>query len=522
MSNSNVPLTRGETGWRLRLVVFVSGAVLMGLELAGSRVLAVHFGSSIYVWGAIIGVFLASLSIGYYLGGNIADRWPNFLLLNLLIVIAGAWLLVTPVYANWVCRGIRLLDLGVRLGPLVATLLLFGGPSILMGTVSPFAVRLAARAVESMGNLSGRLYALSTVGSIAGTLLTAFWLVPSVGVRLLLQVLGLCLLLLPAIVLAGSRARLALVAPLAAGALVALWPGGGAPAVPGRQVVHEADSAYHHILVIDDTQEHTRSLQFDSNVEGTIKLSPPYETHFGYSDAFHLARVFRPELRRVLFIGGGAGIGARKFLAEDPGVLVDLVEIDPVVVKASHDYFFLEPDPRLRVYTEDGRNFVRRTKEKYDLVVLDAYTLAAQVPFHLTTREFMEEVKSVLAPEGVVVANIAYALEGPSSRVLRAQYKTFDAVFGKLYMFPLPRDDERAQNRPLDPLRRRNIILIADPGGRVWEKESFVRELATLEHVGAPLKATLAEFAQRFTTVPPRTDDVPVLTDDYAPVDTMF
>src|SRR5215510_12234086 len=132
-------------GWRLRLVVFVAGAVLMGLEMTGSRVLAIHFGSSIYVWGAIIGIFLAALSIGYYSGGKLADRRPSFSSLNVLLMIAGVWLMLIPFYANAVCRVLLRFNPGERLGPLFATLILFGAPSVLLGMVSPYAVRLAAQ-----------------------------------------------------------------------------------------------------------------------------------------------------------------------------------------------------------------------------------------------------------------------------------------------------------------------------------------------------------------------------------------
>src|SRR5262245_50143125 len=185
------------SGWNLRGIVFVSGAVLMGLEMTGSRVLAIHFGSSIYVWGAIIGIFLGALSLGYYTGGIVADRKPTLYLLSLVLLVAGSWLLLVPFFANRVCLAVLSLNPGERLGPLIATILLFGGPSVLLGMVSPFAVRLAARTIESMGNVSGRLYALSTFGSIVGTLLTAFWLIPAVGARTLLQLLGLSLLILP-------------------------------------------------------------------------------------------------------------------------------------------------------------------------------------------------------------------------------------------------------------------------------------------------------------------------------------
>ncbi len=407
-NESSAPTLNAGAGWRLRLVVFVSGAVLMGLEMTGSRVLAAHFGSSIYVWGAIIGVFLAALSAGYYSGGLLADLKPTFPLLGGLLLVAGVWLLVIPLYANWLCRAVLSLSPGERMGPLVSTLLLFGGPSVLMGMVSPFAVRLAARSVESMGNVSGRLYALSTFGSIAGTLLTAFWLIPALGARTLLQVLGLCLVALPLLTFPASRSRLMLAAAFV---LITPWlfvlnSGASVPTRAGQSVVYEADSAYHHVVVVDDPAQDARFLQFNNYIESGIALNPPHGTRVSYPDSFHLARVFKPELKNILIIGGGGGVGARKFVADDPRVSVDLVEIDPLVAEVGFKYFYLEPSERLRVHVEDGRSFVRRAALKYDLVVLDAFTIGGQIPFHLTTQEFMREVKNILAPGGVFLANI--------------------------------------------------------------------------------------------------------------------
>src|SRR5437879_2695833 len=200
--------------WRLKSLVFVSGAVLMGLEMAGSRVLAIHFGSSIYVWGSIIGVFLAALAGGYYAGGLAADRKPSFMLLNLIVLIAGCWLVLLPLYDNFIARGIRSTNLGARIEPLLATIVLFGGPSILMGMVSPFSVRLSASALERIGNVAGRLYALSTVGSIAGTLVTAFWLIPMIGVNTILKALGLALVMASLVGMSSSRVSVKIVAPL--------------------------------------------------------------------------------------------------------------------------------------------------------------------------------------------------------------------------------------------------------------------------------------------------------------------
>jgi len=516
----STPLAR-VPGWQLKLLVFVSGAVLMGLEMAGSRILASHFGSSIYVWGSIISVFLAALSGGYFAGGLVADRKPSFFLLNVLVLLAGCWLLILPLYDNLICRGIRSANLGSRLEPLLATTILFGGPSLLMGMVSPFAIRLSASVIDRIGNTAGRLYALSTLGSIVGTLVTAFWLIPMIGVHTIFKSLGITLIVIAIIGLPKSRAALVTAVPLLLVVLSALviTPAAFISLRADQHVRFEADSAYHHILVVDEGVN-SRWLRFNNHVQSIINLSPPYDSNT-YINSFELARIFKPKLARVLFIGGGGAIGPRKFITQYPDVKVDLVEIDPVVVDVSRDYFHLAPDQRLNVYVEDGRRFVRRATGRYDVVILDAFTVGGQIPFHLTTQEFMREIRDILEPDGVFLANITSALEGPRSRILRSEYKTVTSVFPGVYLFPRPTDQERAQATQLATGRARNVILIGLIDTANWTPQAVAGRAAMLNTNGGVYSPTFVDDALRLYQNPVKTDDVPLLTDDYAPVDTM-
>jgi len=517
--NEPVPKTSNKAfgGWRLRLVVFIAGAVLMGLEMTGSRVLAIYFGSSIYVWGAIISIFLAALSLGYYSGGLLADRRPTFSALIVLLLVAGCWLLLIPLFAHRVCRFVLAINTGERLGPLLATTVLFGGPSVLLVMVSPYAVRLAAQTVETIGNVSGRLYALSTFGSIAGTLLTAFWLVPLVGVRALLQILGLSLVVLPLVVIKPTRKTIQTGLAVALFVIASLLMNARVKVATAQnqRLVYETDSPYHYVQIVDDGERNVRYLRFNNYIEGAISLAPPFETRMSYTNAFELARIFKPDLRHVLIIGGGGGIGARKFVSDDPNVEVDLVEIDPEVVELSFKYFHLEPGSRLRVHVADGRNFIRQGKTKYDLVILDAFTIGGQVPFHLTTREFLQEIENALTPGGVLLANINGTMRGPRSQILRSEYKTAAAVFDCVYLFPHLVETERNDGR-LDPDRRRNIILVAVDGAAM-SKEAVT---SAALHLDAKSPTFLQDANQLFTDQLPL-DNVPLLTDDYAPVDTM-
>ncbi|HET7855210.1 MAG TPA: fused MFS/spermidine synthase, partial [Gaiellaceae bacterium] len=193
-----------RSGLGIGTAVFLSGGVLLGVELAASRVLAPFFGNSIFVWGALIGVVLAGLSVGYWTGGVLADRIPApQLLLFVLALGAGATLLV-PIVDDTVLEAIVRWDPGPRLNPLLAAIVLFGVPSVVLATATPIAVRLRARSLASVGKTAGRLFAVSTAGSIVGTFVTAFWLIPELGTNQLLGIMATALFAAAAVVALGE------------------------------------------------------------------------------------------------------------------------------------------------------------------------------------------------------------------------------------------------------------------------------------------------------------------------------
>ena len=207
--------------------VLVSGAVLMSLEIAGSRVLAPYFGSSAFVWGSLIGIFLGALSIGYKVGGMLADRWPHRWMLAAAGAGAGLLILLVPVLADPVCSWADGVGMGPRYAPLVSSLVLFLAPSALLGVVSPFAIKLASQSITRIGNVAGTLYSLSTVGSIVGTIGTAFYLIPWLGLRSILLTIGLLQIAVSVVLLASSRRDRIPMA--AAGIVVGLLLAEGAP-----------------------------------------------------------------------------------------------------------------------------------------------------------------------------------------------------------------------------------------------------------------------------------------------------
>ncbi len=495
----------------LRVVVFGSGAVLMGLEIVGSRVIAPFFGSSVYVWGGLISIFLAALSLGYYLGGTMADRWPRPGVLATLLSLAGLAILTLNAVSRPVLVAFDAWNLGPRLNPLLASIILFSMPSVLMGTTSPFAIKLVARDLATVGTSAGILYALSTAGSIFGTVATAFFLIPALGVRAILYLLGGLLLLLAALLMVsyGRAARPALAAAVVLLVLLAPAPGHGAPIpIPTQRVIYEKDSAYHQISILEDG--FNRYLRFNRSFQGGMVLKDPFESPFLYTSYAHLARVFHPAIRRVLLIGLGSGTIPKRFTRDYPDVSIDTVELDPVVEDVAKQFFEVKEDARHRIVVSDGRVHLRRSDQKYDVIILDAY-FAEGIPFHLATKEFLELARDHLAPDGIVVSNIIGALDGPQSKLYRALHKTYGSVFPGLYPFPV------AFGLARNPTETRTIILIAT--GKSGMKADEILAAAKRLRSEGKVRLPLDGYAKDFYEKPVATDDVPLLTDNYAPVD---
>ena len=525
----------------LAAVVFIAGAVLMALEMVGSRVLAPYFGNSIYVWGSLISVVLAALTVGYFAGGRLADRIPTAQAMGWLITAAGVFMSLLPLWAGNFNAWTQRVGMGVRSGSLLASTVLFLLPSVFLGAVSPYAIRLAARQVERIGFTAGSLYAISTAGSIAGTLITAFYLVSWLGVRQILHLLGAVLVLVglllvvagdrvvqvahrpqagaaPAGRMRGAWGRRGLWGILAVAVALGAWQQdrgtgwAGLSTWPGK-VLLEKDSAYHHILVMDDGSGY-RHLRFDASWQSGMDLQDPNRLVYPYTRYFHLAMALVPEARRALFVGLGGGSTPKNFLVTYPHLAMDVAELDPEVVEVARRFFALPSDPRLQVAAVDGRIFVATTQNRYDVVFLDAY-FADSIPFHLTTREFLEEVRQRLQPRGVVASNIIGALSGQRSQLFRSMLKTIRAVFPTTYVLAVGRTSGEA----VDPVLRNLIVLATDrPQLR---PEEFRQLVAGAEEQGLIPKES-AGLAWSLVTEPIATDDVPVLTDDFAPVDTLI
>ncbi len=489
----------------LRVIVFICGASVMILETLGSRVIAPYFGSTSYVWTAMIGMILAALSLGYYWGGRIADRYPRIEILLYLIAGAGGLILLIPPFAPFILMGSSLI--GMTVGPLIAALILFVPPGILLGTVSPFAIKLCSKGTESIGSIAGQLSALSTLGSIIGTFLTTFVFIPYLGVNNILYSMSVVLILLVLVALKGKKFYIA--------ALLLLIL---IPVIDSDAIVFEKDGPYNQVVVADYNGRRWLLLNGISQ-GGAIKIDESGEVIDGdryipYQDYFHLGSLFTPEMKKGLLLGLGTGYGFETFKNNYSDFQMDIVEIDPVVIDVAKNIFNFD-QRQSQVYVEDGRMFFKKTSTRYDIVIFDAYGTAAP-PFHLTTKEVFAQARACLKPEGVLVVNIISSLEGEDSLMFKSILKTITSQFNHAYIFPKKHDSEELN----DPTLLRNIIIVADNGDSLVNKEELLTRVQNWKGTDPVIKDNLQVFAGQYSlTREYDLEDGILLTDQYAPVE---
>lgn len=484
------------------LAVFVAGVSVMGLEILAGRIVAPEFGSSIYTWGSIIGVFMTGLGVGYYYGGKRAAENASELAIAKILLQATMFVAFLLVAGELVLRAADGMPLPPRFAPLVPIAILFGPPSLLLGYVSPYAAQLSTE--SSTGGAAGRVYSIGTVGSIAGTFATTFFLVPWFGVATIELGFGLALVLTAAKLVP----EMGTVEWLRVGmALVVLGGAFGANAyglTTTGNTVYRTQTPYQELEVVDERG--VRTMYLDGAPQSAMYLDGSTDYVFDYPRYFHLGVLAQEDVDRVLFIGGGGFSGPKRFLEEYEDVEVDVVELDPAVIRVAREYFHVEDSPRMNVYNEDGRRFLEDTDRTYDLIVLDAYR-KDRVPFHMTTVQFMELAAAKLDDDGVLVANVIAARRGSGSEFYRAEYRTMNAVFPNVYSFPTSRTT-----------LLQNIELVATKQPEGFTKAEL-HERNREREIGINLSDEIDQY-RNASDVP--TDDVPVLRDEKAPVDRLL
>jgi spermidine synthase len=469
------------------------GTSTLGAEIAAARLMAPFFGASTIVWANTIAVVLVALSVGYWFGGRMADRRPDLRSLCLLVLVASVLLGLVPIVAQpFLSLSVQAFDdvsLGAGFGSLLGVLALVAIPVLMLGAVSPWAIRLKLERIEDSGETAGRMYAISTVGSLLGTFLSALLLIPLVGTQRTFLVFALALAVVATL---GLGRRWALV-PLGVAALLAL-PIGTVKASGEGKVIHEAETEYQYARVIDHANGE-RTLELNEGQAIHSLYRPDTVLTGGYWDGFLVApfAVRRDAPRRVAMLGFAGGTVARAYERYFPDARIDGVEIDSELFGIGRRYFGLRPRRQLHEYGEDARPFLRRIDARYDVIYLDTYR-QPYIPFYLATREFFKLARDRLAPGGVVVVNLGHP-EGSD-----ALEKVLSATMGTAFTYVAR-----------DPIEPTNTILMAS-------RAPITR--ANLRAASRALPGDLRPLAARSSArLAPRLRGGRVYTDDKAPVE---
>ena len=435
---SSVPaLPDAWATWRRQLLLplaFTGGLASLGIEFSAVRLLAPFFGQSLFIWGTLIGLILIYLTIGYYAGGRLADRRPSPTLLFQLTAAAALWTAAIPIASRPILSvaqtGFVQISVGLVLGSLISVIVLFAVPVILLGMVSPFVIRLRIRQLETAGNAAGAVYALSTLGSILGTFVPVFWLIPSFGTRATIFILAFLLGLISAAGLYQSgRRRLYVLIPVVI-VVLAVFSGGAIRAAAYGVRVYETESAYNYIQVVRTGTE-TQLLLDEGTAVHSIYDPTTLYTH-GYWDDVLLAPYFGSGRvpSRIALVGLAGGTVARQFTAIDGPIPIDGVELDGKIVDVGRRYFAMT-EPNVHVTVADGRYWMATQAGRYDVILVDAYR-QPYIPFYLTTREFFESAKAHMAPDGVLAINVGRTTT--DHRLVDALSGTLNAVFPRVFV----------------------------------------------------------------------------------------
>lgn len=493
----------------LLLTVFVSGATVMSTEMGATRLLAPYFGTSQLIWANLIGLILIYLTVGYALGGRLADRNPYRTGLYKLTAWAGFAIVLIPILAqpllNWSAEGFARFSTGIFFGSLFSIILLFAAPLTLLGAVSPYAIRLRVQSVDEAGNAAGSLYALSTVGSIVGTFLPVLWLQPTIGTRKSVWLFGLVLLVISLAGLLQQLGRRAVVVYgtmlVLAVLLVAVFEGGGIRKAEAGQLLFEDESQYNYIQVVNNQGQNQLILN-EGHAVHSVYDPRRVLSGGGPWDYFLLAPLFRQDgsrpVSRLLVVGLAGGTVAKQYAAVYPRAQIDGVEIDGEIVDVGRKYFDMN-EPQLHVYVNDGRYFLLRTQARYDVIGVDAYR-QPYIPFHLATVEFFRLVRDRLTPDGVAVINTGRT--PGDRRLVDAMGSTMAAVFPSVFTIdtasysntlvyaskrPMTLDQFYANAMRASDPNVRQVLQWAAQTGHIQQfqanRQAFTDDLAPIEQV---------------------------------------
>jgi spermidine synthase len=411
----------------IEVVAFAVGAASLGTEIAATRLMAPWFGDSTIIWANTIATVLVALSAGYFVGGRLADRDPTLRGLSWVVLAAAGLLALVPFVAGPFLRtsvdALDTVSAGGFVGSLLGVLVLIAVPVLLLGTVAPYAVRLSVTTVEEAGRVSGRLYAISTLGSLAGVFAAALVLIPFVGTRRTFLAFALVLALVAAL----GLGRRAVLAPVALAGLL-LLPVGTVKTTGTGRVIWERDTTYQYARVVQDPDGERRLELNEGQAVHSVYRPGRWLTGNYWDEFLVLPLAARPAPpASVAILGNAAGTTARAYAHFFPGTRVDGVEIDGALTQVGRKLFGLG-GPNVHLHTADARPFLRGTRRRFDTIFVDAYH-QPYIPFYLATREFFQLVRDRLRPGGSVVVNVGHPagdhhLEQVLSATMRAVFPT--------------------------------------------------------------------------------------------------
>lgn len=471
----------------LQSVAFLTGAIVMILEMVGSRILSPYFGASINTWSVLIGTILGSLSLGYWLGGMISDKGIQKKDLGILLFLSGFSIFVIGLSKNIIMNLILSIpNISLLYGSIITCLLLFLLPNIFLGMINPYLAKLSIISLKSSGSRMGNLSAISTVGSIIGTLCASFLLIPLFGATVILIGIGIILMILSIISNFHNLMPLKLFFIFLAISVIYMIP--GYERYMQKAGLVDIDSRYGKILIYK--KGNASYLIAGAFGYESSSANSPSQTYLPNLDNILSSILQNP--KNALVIGGGTFNISNFLINLYPTIRVESVEIDEKVSEIANIYFKNKRSNRHSIYIEDGRTYINKSmNKKYDVILNDAYSDIVP-PHHLLTKEAVQKISTLLTEKGIYVVNNATSIEGKDSWLLGATYKTISSVFPQVYVLPL--------ENHIDKLSVQSVVIIA------------------VKDINTPLKISLAKLGA-YQLKNSKYASSPILSDEYAPVE---
>lgn len=485
--------------YRLEIVLFIVNAIYMILELIASRLLSPYFGSSNLVWTSIIGIILLSNSIGNYIGGKIADKNCSKDNLKLILKVSGIMVLIIPFIQDYILYTTATLISSIKIGAIVSSILLFFVPSMFFGFFSPIIIKLKMNDLENVGTTSGKIYALATIGSLAGTFLGGFFLLPAFGSTELLFILAAIIFLLILVVgeLNFKKDLIFLIICIfLCGAFFGAFKysnsSSGTDILNGKyNTIVSYDTQYGKVTIYntDKGEDSYRTLLVGEGHESATFISEEkcYDLFYEYTKYYDLMFSSSKDIKNTLMIGGAGYSYPKYYISHYQDKSMDVVEIDPDITEIARQYFYLDKlieeydlnnNNRLGLITDDGRTYLNKNTKRYDAILNDAF--AGESPaVTLTTIEAAQKIYNSLTYNGLYLSNVISSIDGENSNFLKAEVATLKHVFKNVYVVPCNdhNDYKRVQNTMViatdDTLNLENAIDLNIPSDTIILTDNY-------------------------------------------------